>query len=236
MKRRRLNTLNNYRLIFTSSRLKTRNRKWADRFNEIISKQGKKILSDFDAHIWVTFRTHDDVREVFNQTFLSCHDAILKNNGRKNNRGNYLRLNVEKEYLDYFYSSLKTNYINFQQKSTRYEFKHLMLSYDNTEVQNLTDNSDLYVDTNINEYFNYDGIQLYRNDDTMDVADKLYKIINMLSVKYSKIMQMRLIKKMKYDDIAEQLELNLSTVKSRIRAGKHLIVKKYNQLYGQYEF
>jgi DNA-directed RNA polymerase specialized sigma24 family protein len=43
---------------------------------------------------------------------------------------------------------------------------------------------------------------------------------------YKDIMEDRLIKNMKYEDIAQKHKVNLQTVKNRIRRGKMLIAEK----------
>ena len=42
---------------------------------------------------------------------------------------------------------------------------------------------------------------------------------------YKKVIEMREIKKMQYQDISEQLGKNLSTIKSQIRNGRILLIK-----------
>ena len=52
------------------------------------------------------------------------------------------------------------------------------------------------------------------------------KAIAELKPMYKEIMEDRLIKNMKYEDIAKKHKVNLQTVKNRIRRGKMLIAEK----------
>lgn len=49
--------------------------------------------------------------------------------------------------------------------------------------------------------------------------------ISKLKEPYKKVIEMRELKKMQYKDIAKELDLNLSTVKSQIRNGRALLIK-----------
>jgi RNA polymerase sigma factor (sigma-70 family) len=63
-----------------------------------------------------------------------------------------------------------------------------------------------------------------------DVFDKKASImrerINDLKEPYKTVIEMREIKRMAYKDIADQLGRNLSTIKSQIRNGRHLLISK----------
>lgn len=73
----------------------------------------------------------------------------------------------------------------------------------------------------IQEAENYDHI----NKLTAKKADIMKYHISRLKDPYKKVIEMREIKKMQYKDIATELNLNLSTVKSQIRNGRALLIK-----------
>jgi RNA polymerase sigma-70 factor (ECF subfamily) len=52
------------------------------------------------------------------------------------------------------------------------------------------------------------------------------KHISMLKEPYKTVIEMREIKKMSYQDIANQLGRNLSTIKSQIRNGRHILISQ----------
>lgn len=60
---------------------------------------------------------------------------------------------------------------------------------------------------------------------TTKKADIMKYHISRLKDPYKKVIEMREIKKMQYKDIATELNLNLSTVKSQIRNGRALLIK-----------
>lgn len=51
------------------------------------------------------------------------------------------------------------------------------------------------------------------------------KHISNLKNPYKKVIEMREIKRMAYKDIADELRLNLSTVKSQIRNGRAILIR-----------
>lgn len=63
-----------------------------------------------------------------------------------------------------------------------------------------------------------------------NVADKKAKImkgyISELKEPYKTVIEMRELKKMAYKDIAVELDRNLSTIKSQIRNGRHILMSK----------
>ena len=73
----------------------------------------------------------------------------------------------------------------------------------------------------IQETESYDHI----NKLTTKKADIMKYHISRLKDPYKKVIEMREIKKMQYKDIATELNLNLSTVKSQIRNGRALLIK-----------
>lgn len=56
-------------------------------------------------------------------------------------------------------------------------------------------------------------------------ADIMKKHISNLKNPYKKVIEMREIKRMAYKDIADELRLNLSTVKSQIRNGRAILIR-----------
>jgi RNA polymerase sigma-70 factor (ECF subfamily) len=65
---------------------------------------------------------------------------------------------------------------------------------------------------------------------TQDLNDKKAEIMKMhiskLKEPYRKVIEMREIRKMAYKDIADQLGQNLSTIKSRIRNGRAILISE----------
>jgi len=56
-------------------------------------------------------------------------------------------------------------------------------------------------------------------------AEIMKKYIHELKQPYKQVIEMREIQRMAYKDIADQLNLNLSTVKSQIRNGRAILIK-----------
>jgi RNA polymerase sigma-70 factor (ECF subfamily) len=57
-------------------------------------------------------------------------------------------------------------------------------------------------------------------------ADIMKSHISQLKNPYKKVIEMRELKRMSYKDISDQLNLNLSTVKSQIRNGRAILIKE----------
>lgn len=57
-------------------------------------------------------------------------------------------------------------------------------------------------------------------------AEIMFRYILELREPYRTVIEMREIKKMSYQDIADELGINLSTLKSRIRNGRHLLISQ----------
>jgi DNA-directed RNA polymerase specialized sigma24 family protein len=53
-----------------------------------------------------------------------------------------------------------------------------------------------------------------------------YSVCKKLKNPYKKVIEMRELKRMSYKDISDQLNLNLSTVKSQIRNGRAILIKE----------
>lgn len=64
-------------------------------------------------------------------------------------------------------------------------------------------------------------------------ADIMLKYMLELKEPYKTVIEMREIKKMAYKDIAEQLNKPLSTIKSQIRNGRHLLISKSKKEFEQ---
>ena len=57
-------------------------------------------------------------------------------------------------------------------------------------------------------------------------AEIMKKHMDTLKEPYKTVIEMREIKKMAYKDIADQLGKNLSTIKSQIRNGRHILISQ----------
>jgi RNA polymerase sigma-70 factor, ECF subfamily len=57
-------------------------------------------------------------------------------------------------------------------------------------------------------------------------AEIMKKHMDTLKEPYKTVIEMREIKKMAYKDIADQLDKNLSTIKSQIRNGRHILISQ----------
>jgi RNA polymerase sigma-70 factor (ECF subfamily) len=57
-------------------------------------------------------------------------------------------------------------------------------------------------------------------------ADVLKKHISELKEPYKTVIEMREIDRMSYKDIADKLNKNLSTIKSQIRNGRHILMEQ----------
>ena len=68
------------------------------------------------------------------------------------------------------------------------------------------------------------------NEQVYDVFSKkaeiMKKYMSQLKEPYKTVIEMREIKKMAYQDIADELGSNLSTIKSQIRNGRHLLISQ----------
>lgn len=79
--------------------------------------------------------------------------------------------------------------------------------------------------TTMKDFLKTDDYELNMNDIYDLKADIMRKHINNLKKPYKEVIEMREIQKMSYKDIANKLDLNLSSLKSRIRMGRHLLIK-----------
>jgi RNA polymerase sigma-70 factor (ECF subfamily) len=64
-------------------------------------------------------------------------------------------------------------------------------------------------------------------------ADIIKEQIKLLKEPYKTVIEMREIKKMAYQDIADKLGRNLSTIKSQIRNGRHILINKTEKEFSQ---
>ena len=76
----------------------------------------------------------------------------------------------------------------------------------------------------INTADDVDSEQVY--DVFSKKAEIMKKYMSQLKEPYKTVIEMREIKKMAYQDIADELGRNLSTIKSQIRNGRHLLISQ----------
>lgn len=76
----------------------------------------------------------------------------------------------------------------------------------------------------INTTEDVDSEQVY--DVFSKKAEIMKKYMSQLKEPYKTVIEMREIKKMAYQDIADELGRNLSTIKSQIRNGRHLLISQ----------
>lgn len=81
--------------------------------------------------------------------------------------------------------------------------------------------------TTMKDFISYDDDDTELiHDITQKKAQIMKKYIDQLKEPYRTVIEMREIKRMSYKDIAEKLDRNLSTVKSQIRNGRHILISK----------
>jgi RNA polymerase sigma-70 factor, ECF subfamily len=68
--------------------------------------------------------------------------------------------------------------------------------------------------------------ELAKENELVHKAELVKKAIQELPPKYKEVMEMRELEHMQYKQIANSLDRNLSTVKSQIKKGRSLVVKK----------
>lgn len=64
-------------------------------------------------------------------------------------------------------------------------------------------------------------------------ADIIKKYMDELKEPYKTVIEMREVKKMAYQDIADKLDRNLSTIKSQIRNGRHILMAQTKKEFDQ---
>ena len=105
--------------------------------------------------------------------------------------------------------------------------KNLMLQ----DIKNSKKTMSLDVDideegTTMKDFLQDEASEEYLHDITTQKAEIMKKHISKLKEPYKRVIEMREIKKMQYKDIADELELNLSTVKSQIRNGRSILIRE----------
>jgi RNA polymerase sigma factor (sigma-70 family) len=80
--------------------------------------------------------------------------------------------------------------------------------------------------TTMKDFIQEEESEEYLHELTGKKADIIKRQIATLKEPYRKVIEMREIKKMQYKDIADELDLNLSTVKSQIRNGRSILIKE----------
>lgn len=79
--------------------------------------------------------------------------------------------------------------------------------------------------TTMKDFIQEEQTNDHLSDLLMKKHDIMSKQISQLKDPYKKVIEMRELKKMQYKDIAAELDLNLSTVKSQIRNGRAILIK-----------
>jgi RNA polymerase sigma-70 factor (ECF subfamily) len=62
-------------------------------------------------------------------------------------------------------------------------------------------------------------------------AEVIMEHIDQLDERYKRVIVMRELQNMAYQDIADQLDMNLSTVKNHIRSGRQILMKNVEQTF-----
>jgi len=80
--------------------------------------------------------------------------------------------------------------------------------------------------TTMKDFIQEEESEEYLHNLVSQKADIMKRHIRNLKEPYRRVIEMREIKKMQYKDIADELKLNLSTVKSQIRNGRSILIKE----------
>ena len=80
--------------------------------------------------------------------------------------------------------------------------------------------------TTMKDFIQEEESEEYLHNLVSQKADIMKRHIRNLKEPYRRVIEMREIKKMQYKDIADELNLNLSTVKSQIRNGRSILIKE----------
>lgn len=102
--------------------------------------------------------------------------------------------------------------------------KNLMLQ--EIKVQKKTISIDIEIDeegTTLKDFIQEEEVKENMTDISQRKADIIKSRMGELKEPYRKVLHMREIQKMAYKDIAEQLNKNLSTIKSQIRGGRAIL-------------
>lgn len=80
--------------------------------------------------------------------------------------------------------------------------------------------------TTMKDFIKETDSDTYAHDVNAKKAEIMKSHISKLKTPYREVIEMREIKKMSYKDIADNLGMNLSTLKSRIRNGRAILIKE----------
>jgi len=80
--------------------------------------------------------------------------------------------------------------------------------------------------TTMKDFITEEESDLHIQDVSDRKAEIMKKHMSSLKEPYKTVIEMREIKKMAYKDIADQLGKNLSTIKSQIRNGRHILISQ----------
>jgi RNA polymerase sigma-70 factor (ECF subfamily) len=80
--------------------------------------------------------------------------------------------------------------------------------------------------TTMKDFLQESESEEYLHDLTNQKAEIMKRHISKLKEPYRRVIEMREINKMQYKDIADKLNLNLSTVKSQIRNGRSILMRE----------
>jgi RNA polymerase sigma-70 factor (ECF subfamily) len=80
--------------------------------------------------------------------------------------------------------------------------------------------------TTMKDFIQEEESEEYLHNLVSQKSDIMKRHIRNLKEPYRRVIEMREIKKMQYKDIADELKLNLSTVKSQIRNGRSILIKE----------
>jgi RNA polymerase sigma-70 factor (ECF subfamily) len=103
------------------------------------------------------------------------------------------------------------------------------LTLQDIKNQKKTTSMDLEYDeegTTMKDFIQEEEDYSYLNEIHDKKADIMKSYISKLKTPYKKVIEMRELKKMSYKDISDELNLNLSTVKSQIRNGRAILIKE----------
>lgn len=80
--------------------------------------------------------------------------------------------------------------------------------------------------TTMKDFIQEEETDIYLQEVFLMKSEIMKKYMDNLKEPYKTVIEMREIKKMAYKDIADQLGMNLSTLKSRIRNGRHILISQ----------
>ena len=137
--------------------------------------------------------------DISTESFLSAFDKIEKYEKEKSQFSTWL-FTIAK--------NLALQEIKIQKKTTSMDFE-----YDEEG-------------TTMKDFIREEEDYSYLHERHAKKADIMKGKISQLKNPYKKVIEMREIKKMSYKDISDELNLNLSTVKSQIRNGRAILIKE----------